>query len=89
MRRFAKVGLCIPTVFFFAAMQTGCANHPAEVREIKVPVPVTVSCPAVSKPEMAKPKDESRVEWLRALLINYEHLSAYAKELEQTLDACR
>ena len=67
---------------------SGCATQ-TEVREVKVPVPVTVSCPDVAKPVMVKPKDDSRVEWLRAELVNNERLKAYASELEATLKACQ
>lgn len=67
----------------------GCASNPAEIVEVKVPIPVTVSCPSVPKPSTIMPKDSTRVEWLRAHLINNEHLTAYVKELEQTLEACK
>lgn len=75
-------------LYAICILQTGCATQP-EVREVKVPVPVTVSCPSVPKPGMVVPKDDSRVEWLRARLINDERLTAYVKELEQTLEACK
>lgn len=68
----------------------GCATQPAEIREVKIPVPVVVNCETtVAKPETVQPQDNSRVEWLRAYMINHERLTAYVKELEATLEACK
>lgn len=78
------VPLCI-----FCTYLTGCASVPRETVEVKVPVPVTVSCPTAEKPSVVQPRDDSRVEWMRAHFINDERLTAYVKELEATLEACK
>ena len=75
-------------IILLSIVLSGCATTPETV-EVKVPVPVTVSCPQVPKPGMCVPKNDSRVEWLRCALIDRELIKAYVLELEQTLEACK
>lgn len=61
----------------------GCATDPTH---IPVPVPCVAALPV--KPETCKPKDDSRQEYLRCVLVDCERTRGYALELEAALTGC-
>lgn len=65
----------------------GCATpQKNEVVQVPVPVPCNVTLP--DRPVWCVPKDDSRVEWLRCVLVDLPSWQQYARELEATLTAC-
>ena len=65
----------------------GCATPPkTEVVQVPVPVPCKVDMP--DRPTMCVPKDDSRVEWLRCVLVDLPSWQQYARELEAALVGC-
>lgn len=63
----------------------GCASAPERV-EVPIPVPCVTKLPP--KPEVCEPKDKSRPEYLRCVLVNCERTAGYAKQLEAALTGC-
>lgn len=72
----------------------GCASKPElptppNVVEVKVPVAVPCIKDMPKRPEMAQARDNTRPEYMRALLINHARMKAYEQELEAIIETCR
>lgn len=62
---------------------------PPNVVEVKVPVAVPCIKDMPKRPEMAQARDNTRPEYMRALLINHARMKAYEQELEAILETCK
>lgn len=69
---------------------TACTTAPEKTVTVQVPVSVPIPCQATfERPEVCKPKDDSRVEALRCFLADRITFMAYSQELEGKIQACR
>lgn len=74
----------------FAILLTGCTTLPEKVVEVKIPIPIYTPCPVTipAKPPVCTPKEDTRPEILRCMLVEREQLRAYSMELEAQLRVC-
>jgi PBP1b-binding outer membrane lipoprotein LpoB len=77
-------------LYFITLMLSGCAATPEKTVEVKIPVPAYTPCPVEipTKPEKCIPKDATRPEALRCMLVERERIKAYSLELEAQLRVC-
>lgn len=81
-------------VYLTALLLAGCASKPelpTPPHTVEVQIPVAVPCikELPKRPEMAQARDNTRPEYLRALLINHARMQAYERELEAILETCK
>lgn len=77
-------------LLILASILAGCASQPERVVEVKVPIQTFVPCPVTlpAKPTVCTPKEDTRPEVLRCMLVEREQLRAYSMELEAQLRVC-
>lgn len=70
----------------------GCASPlPKPPEQITRTLPITTTCvdEIPSRPELCKPVDNTRQEYLRCVLINRSQDDAYIRTLQAVLTACK
>ena len=77
--------LLIWALLVLVIVLAGCAASSERV-EVPIAVPCVDRLPA--KPEACEPKDKTRPEYLRCLLVNCERNKGYTKQLEAGMSAC-